>query len=623
MTTRAFRTTAGALAIGRPARRLRARPRQGGAARTGCSTMPWSPCATGCWPPSNRTGPACGPTWTAPGCCACRDWWTATATGWRRRRLPRPGAELPLDFALLSFEGKLLAAAVTTVFHGTGFENSFARGVPRTVEGALEVCRAIDARQDGRVDHRLLYRLDVRSADGLAALRERLANIAERVLVSHEDHTPGQGQYADRRYYERYIVGTRGMSEEEAIGHVDGLIAERDGRLGFREDAMSWLGEQAHAGRIRLLGHDLSSAAEVEELVERGGSVAEFPTTLQAAEAARERGHAGGDGRAEPVARQLAQRQRVGARTGGAGAGHVDRVGLPAVWAAGRRVRVGRRRAGHPARGDRPGDVGSGGRRRAGRPWPAGAGAARRPRADRNGPAVARRAVGSGECPMSHIGWPVPEPEVPAGTHPALADAVRAAAAAFGAARRQYDRAALAEKVQMGADGTPTMRLDILVDTAVAEVVEKHRVNLLSEEIGVIDNGSPVTLVVDPVDGTANAAAGVPLSAFAGVVAVDGVATEALTCWFDTGRCWHAVAGRPTAYRTTGRTALDGAAVSLLRPHGAGRRRVVAGRQTRCAGADPVDELPGGRTRRRRLDAMPSPTPGPTPTGSWIWPPRW
>jgi myo-inositol-1(or 4)-monophosphatase len=169
---------------------------------------------------------------------------------------------------------------------------------------------------------------------------------------------------------------------------------------------------------------------------------------------------------------------------------------------------------------------------------------------------------------MSHIGWPVPEPEVPAGTHPALADAVRAAAAAFGAARRQYDRAALAEKVQMGADGTPTMRLDILVDTAVAEVAEKHRVNLLSEEIGVIDNGSPVTLVVDPVDGTANAAAGVPLSAFAGVVAVDGVATEALTCWFDTGRCWHAVAGRPTAYRTTGRTALDGAAVSLLRPHG-------------------------------------------------------
>jgi myo-inositol-1(or 4)-monophosphatase len=169
---------------------------------------------------------------------------------------------------------------------------------------------------------------------------------------------------------------------------------------------------------------------------------------------------------------------------------------------------------------------------------------------------------------MTFIGWPVPEPVVPAGTHPALADATLAAAAAFGAARRDHDRAALAEKVDIGADGTPTMRLDILVDTAVAEVVDRHRVNLLSEEIGVIDHGSAVTLVVDPVDGTANAAAGVPLSAFAGVVAVDGVPTEALTCWLDTGRCWHAVAGQPTAYRTTGRRELDGAAVSLLRPHG-------------------------------------------------------
>jgi myo-inositol-1(or 4)-monophosphatase len=167
---------------------------------------------------------------------------------------------------------------------------------------------------------------------------------------------------------------------------------------------------------------------------------------------------------------------------------------------------------------------------------------------------------------MSRIAWPVPEPDIPAATHPALAAAARAAVSAFRAARSRHDRAELAAKVRIGADGTPTMRLDILVDEAVADVVNRHRVNLLSEEIGVIDNGSALTLVVDPVDGTANAAAGVPLSAFAGVVARDGVATESLTCWLDTGRCWHAVAGEPTRFRTTGRRALDGAAVSLLRP---------------------------------------------------------
>ena len=213
--------------------------------------------------------------------------------GLEKERIPRPGAELPVEFALLSFEGKLRAAAVSTVFHGAGFENSAGRAVERTVEGAVQVCRVIDDRSDGRVDHRVLYRLDVRCPDGLGALRQQLANLPDGVepaLVSHEDHTPGIGQYADRRYYERYVMGTRGMSEQQAVDHVDALIAERGGRIGQRDTAMAWLGEQARLGRIRLLGHDVSSAAEVDELIARGGAVAEFPTTVQAAETARARG---------------------------------------------------------------------------------------------------------------------------------------------------------------------------------------------------------------------------------------------------------------------------------------------------------------------------------------------
>ena len=163
--------------------------------------------------------------------------------------------------------------------------------------------------------------------------------------------------------------------------------------------------------------------------------------------------------------------------------------------------------------------------------------------------------------------WPIPEPDLPPGTSALLATATRAAVTAFRRARGKHSRAELAEQVQIGADGTPTTRLDLVVDNAVSAVASQYRVNLISEEIGVLDHGSALTLIVDPVDGTANATAGVPLATFAAALARDEVITEAITCWLDTGRCWHTMAGQPSFYRTSGRRELDNAAVSLLRPH--------------------------------------------------------
>jgi myo-inositol-1(or 4)-monophosphatase len=164
------------------------------------------------------------------------------------------------------------------------------------------------------------------------------------------------------------------------------------------------------------------------------------------------------------------------------------------------------------------------------------------------------------------ITWPVPEPEMPADVHPALAATARAAASAYGAARRAHTRLELREEIADGADGTPTMRVDRIVEDAIADAAQRTGANLLSEEAGFLDNGSTTTLVIDPVDGSANAALGVPLSCFAGAVVVDGEATEALTLWFDTGRVWWARTGEPTPYRTTGRTELDGASVCMMRP---------------------------------------------------------
>lgn len=150
--------------------------------------------------------------------------------------------------------------------------------------------------------------------------------------------------------------------------------------------------------------------------------------------------------------------------------------------------------------------------------------------------------------------------------HPALTAAADAAQAAWRSAREAHGRAALLETVREGADGTPTTRLDDLVETAIIRATESFGMNLLSEEIGWCDRGAAETLVIDPVDGTGNAATGVPFSAFTGAVARDERFVEGLTVWLDTDRRWWAKVGEPTPLATTGRRHLAGSVVSMIRP---------------------------------------------------------
>jgi alpha-D-ribose 1-methylphosphonate 5-triphosphate diphosphatase len=205
---------------------------------------------------------------------------------------PRPGAEFAVEFAVSSFEGRVRAAGTTTVFHGVAFESHNRKG--RTVDRARDLHTAIRERGESGhalIDHRILYRLDARDAEGLAALEECLDGLtAPPPLVSFEDHTPGQGQYRDAAVYRRWLEGTEGLSVDEAQRRVETLVAERDIRIGHREIALGRLAQHAANGRARLLAHDPVTPDEVAVAHANGVAVAEFPTTLEAAVAAREIG---------------------------------------------------------------------------------------------------------------------------------------------------------------------------------------------------------------------------------------------------------------------------------------------------------------------------------------------
>jgi fructose-1,6-bisphosphatase/inositol monophosphatase family enzyme len=64
----------------------------------------------------------------------------------------------------------------------------------------------------------------------------------------------------------------------------------------------------------------------------------------------------------------------------------------------------------------------------------------------------------------------------------------------------------------MGADGTPTKMVDDLAEREILSLLRggKARLNLLSEEAGYVDLKGEKLLVADPIDGTTNAARGIP-----------------------------------------------------------------------------------------------------------------
>jgi myo-inositol-1(or 4)-monophosphatase len=150
--------------------------------------------------------------------------------------------------------------------------------------------------------------------------------------------------------------------------------------------------------------------------------------------------------------------------------------------------------------------------------------------------------------------------------HVVLREAAIAAQTAYDNAMQTLTREERTRLVGLGGDGTPTHYLDEVVEAPVLDVFERHGVNVLSEEIGWIDRGSSMTLVVDPLDGTANAAAGVPLACFSAAIALDGELVEGLAVWLDGGRSWWAHKDSPVTNLATGRTSLQGASVSMLRP---------------------------------------------------------
>jgi alpha-D-ribose 1-methylphosphonate 5-triphosphate diphosphatase len=201
-----------------------------------------------------------------------------------KHAVPRPRVQWPTVAAVMAHDAQLAAAGITTVLDGlaVGYVvDTLER--PRDPRPFADAIRHAQAAGLLRAEHFFHMRCEVSTEHVLADFVPFVEDPLVR-LVSLMDHTPGQRQFVRIEKYREYNQGKYGLTDTE----LDALIAKR------QEDQVRY-GERHRAAIVRICGkyglplasHDDATRAHVEEAVQAGVVIAEFPTTREAAAAAK------------------------------------------------------------------------------------------------------------------------------------------------------------------------------------------------------------------------------------------------------------------------------------------------------------------------------------------------
>jgi len=203
--------------------------------------------------------------------------------------MPRPKVNWPILPAIIAHDRQIAAAGITTVLDALSVGDIDADSVRvHMLAACSDGLRTAAAAGLLHADHYLHIRLEL-AEESLLELFDPFLHDERLRLVSLMDHTPGQRQWTDIGHYRTYVSGKRGWSEEK----VDSMLE----RLLVRQQRFAVANREAVIRRcnarplpVPLATHDDTTVAHVEQGVNDGVSISEFPTTVAAARAAREKG---------------------------------------------------------------------------------------------------------------------------------------------------------------------------------------------------------------------------------------------------------------------------------------------------------------------------------------------
>jgi alpha-D-ribose 1-methylphosphonate 5-triphosphate diphosphatase len=201
-----------------------------------------------------------------------------------KHAFPRPGARWPEVAAVVAHDAQLIAAGITTVLDslavGYVYDGGQRARDPLALIGAIRAARAGGLL---KADHLLHLRCEVSTEHVVGDFAPHTADPLLR-LVSLMDHAPGQRQFTNVAKYREYNQGKYGLSDAQMDALIEKRIADRD-RYGEAHRAA--ILSLCESGRLPLASHDDATTGHVEEAAKAGMVIAEFPTTLEAARAAK------------------------------------------------------------------------------------------------------------------------------------------------------------------------------------------------------------------------------------------------------------------------------------------------------------------------------------------------
>jgi alpha-D-ribose 1-methylphosphonate 5-triphosphate diphosphatase len=188
---------------------------------------------------------------------------------------PEPGA------ALEAHDAQMAAAGITTVFDSICVGEPTDKGRRLMLDLSI---RALKEAEGLRADHRVHLRCEV-SDPKMWQMFEQVAGTEGLGLVSLMDHTPGQRQWRDVQTYKNYY--RKHISDEEFNKLAIELAEQRDR---FAPEQSVKVVKFCQERKLPLASHDDTDCGHIEEALKNGVSISEFPTTLEAAQAAKNAG---------------------------------------------------------------------------------------------------------------------------------------------------------------------------------------------------------------------------------------------------------------------------------------------------------------------------------------------